>query len=184
MITYKTVSSVVEMAEIVALQQQNLTENLTQEVQLKDGFVTAEYNVAFLAEMNEFTPSVIAVKEEKVVGYCLAMSVEMLRKVPVLADFYSTLLSLSINEKSLSQIPFIIMGQVCVANGHRGQGIFREMYNFYKSFYQAQFDFVITDVNTKNTRSIQAHQAIGFQTLLNYTDNLGENWNIVAWQLR
>ena len=70
------------------------------------------------------------------------------------------------------------MGQVCVDKDYRGKGLFDLLYQKHKEIYQDQYDFVITEVSTRNHRSIRAHQRAGFQTINTYCDELDE-WAVV-----
>ena len=60
------------------------------------------------------------------------------------------------------------MGQICVAKNYRNQGIFRGLSNAMKAHVQPEFDSIITEVDAKNTRSLQAHYAVGFKELKTY----------------
>ena len=75
---------------------------------------------------------------------------------------------------------YVVMGQICVAKEFRKQGIFRGLYNFYKTEFQNKFDYLVTEVDAMNTRSIQAHESIGFKTKQSYPDQ-GKLWNIIVW---
>jgi RimJ/RimL family protein N-acetyltransferase len=45
---------------------------------------------------------------------------------------------------------------------------------------QHKYDFVITEIATHNTRSLRAHEKVGFRLLHNYTDATDE-WDVVLW---
>ncbi len=77
---------------------------------------------------------------------------------------------------------YIVMGQVCIDKTFRKQGVFRGLYNFMKKQLQTEFDMIITEVGVANTRSINAHYAIGFKTIYSYRSNQ-QDWNIIYWKL-
>jgi RimJ/RimL family protein N-acetyltransferase len=45
---------------------------------------------------------------------------------------------------------------------------------------QSSYDFVLTEIATRNTRSIRAHEKVGFQLLHRFSDEK-EQWDIVVW---
>ena len=63
---------------------------------------------------------------------------------------------------------------------YRGQGVFRQLYAAHKQLLSKQYDYCITEVSTRNLRSMQAHFSIGFELLHCFTDPQDE-WNIVLW---
>lgn len=71
MIEIKTVTDFTELAGIQKLQQENLKKQLDKEEAASEGFVTAEYSLAFLESMYRAGPSIIAKDGDTVVGYAL-----------------------------------------------------------------------------------------------------------------
>jgi hypothetical protein len=51
-----------------------------------------------------------------------------------------------------------------------------------KSELKQDFDAMVTEVNAKNTRSSQAHKAVGFQLLDKHTED-GEDWELIIMKL-
>ena len=76
------------------------------------------------------------------------------------------------------------MGQICIAEGYRGIGIFDGLYRTMAETYGDRFDFTVTEVAARNTRSLKAHARVGFQTLHTYRDaTAGEDWQVIALDL-
>jgi hypothetical protein len=76
------------------------------------------------------------------------------------------------------------MGQVCVAREHRGKGVVDGLYRTLAERYRDRFDFTVTEVAARNTRSLRAHARAGFETLHVYPDaTTGEEWHVVALDL-
>jgi hypothetical protein len=82
--------------------------------------------------------------------------------------------------RPVNEYAYYVMGQICIDKGYRGQGLFERLYHKHKDVYQSEFDFIITEVATRNQRSLKAHLRIGFETIDTYTDNLDE-WAVVVW---
>jgi RimJ/RimL family protein N-acetyltransferase len=93
---------------------------------------------------------------------------------------FSLLDNLSWNHKPLHEYSFYVMGQVCIAKEYRGQGLFDELYTHHKKIYQPKFDLFITEIATRNHRSIRAHERVGFKTIHTHRDELDE-WAVVGW---
>jgi predicted GNAT superfamily acetyltransferase len=68
-----------------------------------------------------------------------------------------------------SEPNYMIMGQVCVDKEYRNQGVFRGLYTKMKDLILPKYDAIITEVDLKNRRSLDAHHAIGFKMLSRYS---------------
>jgi hypothetical protein len=85
--------------------------------------------------------------------------------------------------KPLSEQRYYVMGQICVAQTHRGQGIFDGLYAEHKRQLSGEFDLCVTEIAVRNTRSTRAHERVGFRTIHTHEDHI-DLWNIVAWDWR
>lgn len=134
-----------------------------------------------LLRMCQTTPAALAKMENQVVGYALAMPREFATDVPVLLPMSDMLNTLAWRGQTLRDNPrWLVMGQICIAKGFRGQGIFDGLYRKMQEMYCEKYDFIITEVAERNTRSIRAHERAGFQTLHTYNDEgAGEMWRVV-----
>jgi ribosomal protein S18 acetylase RimI-like enzyme len=72
------------------------------------------------------------------------------------------------------------MGQICIEKEYRGKGIVPMLYNKHKEIYSSQYDFILTEISTRNIRSLKAHEKIGFKTIHYHRDQLDE-WAVVIW---
>jgi hypothetical protein len=174
-VLYKRSSTLDELEQIRTLQLQNSSQNITSEEKLQEGFVTVQHTVALLEQMNTACAHIIAKDGEKVVGFALVMLSSFRNEIEVLIPMFERIDSLVSAGKS-----YVIMGQVCVDKNYRKQGIFRGLYDFYKTQLQQEFDFLITEVAAINLRSMSAHENIGFKTIDSYEED-GINWNIMLW---
>ena len=90
--------------------------------------------------------------------------------------------TLTYKEKPLRDYSWYVMGQVCVAEGYRGQQIFDRMFQHHQEVYGNRYQLLITDISANNTRSLRAHARVGFKPLHEFHDStIGETWVIVAW---
>jgi hypothetical protein len=130
--------------------------------------------------MHALAPSIIAKDGERVIAYALTMLVEARAFVPILEPMFQTFESIEWQGKPLTRARFYVMGQVCVAAGYRGQGVFDALYRGHKAHYSERFELIVTEIATRNTRSLRAHERVGFQALLTQRDAVDE-WVITAW---
>ncbi len=179
----KRVSNIEEIRGIKRLQSANLRKNLSKEEIEKEGFVTAEYTLEFLELMNRIEPSVIAVEAGQVVGYAMVATRALLGRHELLDDLFSQIDAFSFKGEALKEKNYVVVGQLCVAKSHRGIGLSKKMYDYYRSELSKQFDYCLTDVQISNPGSIRAHLKAGFQILgdLSYG---GADWKIVIWDWR
>ena len=179
-IQYTTIASDDDIRQVLALQQANLSTKVSADVAASQGFVTVQHNFELLKKMTVAIPQVIAKDGEQVVGYALVMLPSFQDLIPVLKPMFVLFDSLDFLGKKVSGYRYYVMGQVCVADGYRGAGIFDGMYHHHRTLFQEKFDFVATEIATRNTRSIRAHQRVGFKTIHTFQDET-DHWEIVVW---
>jgi RimJ/RimL family protein N-acetyltransferase len=68
-----------------------------------------------------------------------------------------------------------------VARDYRGQGVFDACYRAYKSFFEKKYQFAVTEISTKNLRSVRAHTRIGFREVHRYMAPEQGEWSVVLW---
>ncbi|MBS2035918.1 GNAT family N-acetyltransferase [bacterium] len=141
----------------------------------KDGFVTVQHDLDILIAMHQLCPSVLAWDErDQVVAYALSMPIETRGLVPILEPMFEMLESLPLKPR------WYVMGQVAVAPHHRGSGVFDALYAEHKLQYQGRFDQLVTEVSTRNPRSLRAHHRVGFQTIKTFRDQT-DDWAVICW---
>jgi 2-polyprenyl-3-methyl-5-hydroxy-6-metoxy-1,4-benzoquinol methylase len=184
-IDYTCVSGTGEVGQILDLQAANLASVLTPGTIASQGFLTVRHDPDVLLRMNEAAPAIIAKDGDRVVGYALVMPRRFASDVPILQPLFQLLEGLSWKDVALRDSPrWFVMGQVCIAAGYRGQGIFDGLYRTMASVYRDRFDFTVTEVAARNTRSLRAHARVGFETLQHHTDDsTGERWHVIALDL-
>ncbi len=171
----------IDLKGINQLNQANLKKNIQDEsIITSEGYVSWEYPLALLQKIHDFHPSVVAIAEEKVVGYALILPKEARNDHPEFHLVLQKLDRIIYKQKPLASYNYYGMGQVCVASSHRGKGVFRKLFEAHKNHMQKKYDFVVTTISVTNTRSIRAHQRIGFKTIHEFDDHFG-NWIVVLW---
>lgn len=168
-----------ELVEILELQRANLAVGLSAGEIASQGFVTVVHTLAILRAMHALEPSIVAREGGRVVGYALVMPNETRALLPILEPLFIRLSSMP----ALASVRFYVMGQICVAKSHRGQGVLDALYHGHREQLAGRFDVVVTEIATRNTRSMRAHARVGFEVLETYRDAT-DHWAIVGWRWR
>jgi ribosomal protein S18 acetylase RimI-like enzyme len=165
---------------ILDLQALNLPANLSEQEIKEQGFVTVKHTLELLEKMNRIARHVIAVENDKVVGYVLSMDPSLNNEVPVLVPMFELLNNLQYNQQQLSSSKYIVCGQACVDKAYRNQGLLTKMYTAMKKSYSEKYNYCVTEIAVSNERSMKAHQKAGFKTIHTFSDKY-QDWNIVLW---
>lgn len=173
-ITYQRAKTIEDLNQILELQQRNLPKNLSSSEKESEGFVTVTHSFKLLKQMNDACPHIIAKHNGCVIGYALCMTTNFKAKIPVLIPMFNEIES--VISKHLN---YVVMGQICIDKTARGQGVFRSLYQFMAQELKNDFKAIITEVDIKNTRSLNAHKAVGFTPLKNYTSD-NQVWEIIS----
>ena len=177
---YTTSKSEQDLAGIIELQKNNVAANLTAEEISNQGFVTVIHSLADLAKMNNIEQHIICKHKEKVIAYLLAMTAKSKNDIPILIPMFEIFKEVFYMGRPVSNYNYIVVGQVCVDKDYRGQGVLDRCYDTYKNFFKNRYDFAITEIASRNLRSINAHKRIGFSEAHRYTSPNMEEWSIVV----
>ena len=162
-----------ELQEILRLQQKNLFNTLSINEKKQEGFVTISHSFALLKEMSAVCPHILAKANGKVIGYILCMHPRFAGEILMLEPMFKEI------EKVLpNHTKYMVMGQICIDKAYRNKGIFRKLYLKMTQALGAEFDAIVTEVDTKNQRSLKAHYAIGFEHLKTHKSK-GRNWAMI-----
>jgi len=179
MIVYTTANTDKDIQQIIELQKLNLPQSLTEEQKNSQGFVTVVHSFETIKKMNDTEASIVAKDGEKVIGYLLAMTNEAKNDIPVLIPMFNAFNDVVYRGRKISSFNYIVVGQVCIADGYRGKGILDDCYSAYKNHFRNKYNFAITEIHKTNQRSINAHARIGFELVHSYKNPNGDEWEIV-----
>lgn len=172
-----------ELEQILQLQAANLRDHVSPEQASREGFLSVAHTLDVLERMHALAPSVIAKEGDTLAGYALVMPVEARAFVPLLEPMFQLFETLSWRGRPLNDSRYYVMGQICVADAFRGRGVFDALYREHQVRYGTRYDCTVTEVATRNTRSMRAHARVGFEVLKTYRDATDE-WAVVALPLR
>ncbi|HVS92152.1 MAG TPA: GNAT family N-acetyltransferase [Mucilaginibacter sp.] len=181
-ISYREAQTDFEFGQLLSLQTKNHYTTISRETQDKEGFVYAVHTLEILQTMSAHAPQIIAMADGALVGYTLAMTPDMTNTVDSLTPMFEQFDRCFYQGKPLSDYPFIVGGQVCVAEGFRGMGIFAGLYHALAARVKDRYRLCVTEIAQRNPRSLRAHQKIGFEIIRTYPD-AGEIWDVVAWNM-
>lgn len=120
---YTLATTEIELQQILHIQQENYLSNVSSDKKVSDGFVTVQHSLELLSKMNQSARQVIAIDKGMVVGYALVMTKEFSSHIPVLGPMFETFKKISYQGKILDNYSFYVMGQICISETYRGQGI-------------------------------------------------------------
>lgn len=169
--------------QILQLQKRNLFSSISPELQAQQGFVFAEHTILLLKMMAAHLPQVIAVGNDKVIGYNLAMPVSMKNEIPSLVPMFTEFERCKYKGRFLSTYRYIVGGQVCVDKDFRGQGLLGKLYHETGRRLSSDYQLCVTEVSARNNAGLGAHQKMGFEVVSTYHDGK-ELWKIVVWDLQ
>ncbi|WP_425234828.1 GNAT family N-acetyltransferase [Ulvibacterium sp.] len=174
MVIYKRTSEEDELIQILGLQRQNLPVSLSMEEKYREGFVTVSHSFDQLKEMHQVCPHIIAKDKNRVIGYALCMHPMFAKTVPVLRPMFHEIETMVSRDEK-----YMVMGQICIHKAYRKKGVFRKLYQTMKTELSPEYPTIITEVDTKNQRSLKAHYAVGFKDLKRY-HSVNQEWQLIS----
>ncbi len=184
LIRYTTSQAPDVLAQILELQDRNLAAHLSPAEASEQGFVTVRHEPSILKRICGAHGHVVALDGDRVVGYALVMLKEFAASIPVLVPLFELLDRVPFGSTVVGSLNYFVLGQVCVAKEQRGTGVFGGLYVELRTRMSGSFPLVVTEVATRNTRSLRAHAKVGFRTLHRYVSPEREEWDVVAWDWR
>lgn len=180
MVEVTRVSRPDEITGIRDLQALNLRQHISAEEAAEQGFLTASYTMEYLQEMNAVSPSIIAKDGDKVVGYALVATKDIRKGHDLMEGLFDAIDQCTYNGRSLKDVNYVVVGQLCVAKAYRGQDLVQKLYGHFRHCLSNEYTYLITDVAKANTRSLKAHKKRGFQVIHELMYG-GIGWDIVLW---
>lgn len=180
MIGIRTSQSVSDLVGIKTLLSENHASNLSKKEQSSEGFVTINYSLDDLKALHEIAPSIIAVDDNKVVGYALAATRDSIGIDQMLDDLIQFVDNTSYRSIRLGKSSYIVVGQLCVSKSHRRQKIAQKIYKGFQQTYSNDYNYCITSVDSKNRGSLKAHLLRGF-TEMQTTRYKSNTYSVVLW---
>ena len=169
-----------DLQQILRLQKENLKQSIDEAEMRSQGFVTIHHDPDTISQMHKLAPSVVIKDNNEVVAYALTMLRECRQLIPDLETMFALFDKLNWRGKPLNDYSFYVMGQVCIHKDYRGKGLFEQLYFHHKKIYSSKFELFLTEIATRNHRSLKAHKKVGFKTIHIHQDNLDE-WAVVGW---
>lgn len=170
-----------ELLGIIRLQKANLPARLSPEELRQEGFVTVVHDLDTLRRLNDIEKHIIAKNGNEVIAYLLTMTAASAQEVPVLVPMFNQFSKAMYKDKTVADYRYIVVGQVCVGKDWRGQGLLERCYQYYRKELSPFYEFAITEIDVANTRSLRAHEKVGFRELFRYSSPPATEWSVVIW---
>lgn len=178
-IQYSVTQSDKHLLQILALQKRNLPQSLSEIERNEQGFVTVDHSFELLKRMHQAHPHIIALDNNQIIGYALVMLPSFREDIEILIPMFDQI-DCELARQDLTH-KYVVMGQVCVDKPYRGKGVFKNLYNHMQLIVSPNYPYCITEVDPLNTRSVRAHEKIGFELLNSYYDPTGRHWHLIIW---
>ena len=127
MISIGKVENYSDLLQIRELNQNNLINNLSRKDELEYGFVTLNYNMELLKDVNKIQKSIVARDNDKIVGYAIVIDKTVYGLHKLFDDLIDRLSTISFNSKKLKNVNYALVGQLCIKKEYRGMGIVKKM---------------------------------------------------------
>ena len=183
MVTFTQANNSIDLEDILKLQRKNLRGQLSAEEITSQGFVYIEHDFAQLSKMNHPHPHTIAKSDNRLIVYALVLLKDYAVDVPILYDLFQVINSFKYKRKLLKDEKYFVMGLVCIDKAFRSKNVFKGLYKHLAISMNKDFNYIITEVSVNNTRSLRAHEKIGFETLVEHTDKLDQRWRIIILEI-
>jgi hypothetical protein len=146
-----------DVAEIIALQDQNHVSTLPAE-SMADGFVTTQLTPDSIARMSHNGGIWVArAASGSLAAYACANGWDYYGDGPFQSSA-KALLPRQVHGRAVTPENSFQYGPVCVAAPFRGQGVLEQIIGVVKTHYAPRFEFGITFIDTRNARSLAAHE--------------------------
>ena len=147
---------------ILALQQENFRSAITEDDK-QNGFLSAKFTKEQFMAMNEDLSVIVAIKNNKLIGYVSGASFGYCKQFPLLRE---TIEDISTHKRKVSDTPMtsentFFYGPVCIAKAERGQGILEGLFDALKKIatnHAKHYSNCAFFMSPENIRSSNAHQ--------------------------
>lgn len=168
------------LKDILVLQRLNLRKYLSPEESAGQGFLYVEHKPETLRRICHSEPAVVAMDGSRLAAYAICMTRDYGHAVPELLDFFKLVDTLVYEGQPLADKGFLVCGQVCVAKEYRGLGLMTSLY-LKMAEHRSKYYYCVTEISSRNTRSLHAHSKVGFVPIHEHWHPDGESWQIVLW---
>ncbi len=180
MIHYTRSTNRKDLEQIIQLQVENREGSISKEELQSEGFVTVVHDLSLLEEMNTPHPHTIGKDGDLLIAYVLTMLKSLEDRIPILVPMFQQINTTEYKGELLRDTDYFVIGQCCVKKSYRGQGVFKGLYETMREYMVPHFRYAITEIATRNPRSIRAHEKMGFKVIKEYTDAT-DHWALVLW---
>lgn len=172
-----------DLLQIKRLQEENHFKALTEEEKEIWGFVSLETDIDALRDIYKDPGILVALKNSRIVGYEMPLTVQKIKKMPLFNQFIERVLNIRHKDKKLAEYRIIMEGQICIDKNHRGKGLAENMHNEFMNMIKGKYDLIFTDVSRQNPRSLHVHiNKLGFKIADEYNED-GRDWCILIQDL-
>jgi hypothetical protein len=151
------IAGVQDIAGVLALQELNLYDRLSEAERKKEGFVTTPFTPQQLEEVIGKEGLFVGRAGDQVMGYAFAGTWAYFEQWPIFPYMVSRFPNLNFQGKEITTANSFQYGPVCIAKEYRGQGWFNHIFEAMRLVWAQKYPISITFINQVNERSVAAH---------------------------
>lgn len=175
-----SLAKAVDIPGILALQEQNIVTNLSEE-QKKNGFVTTPFTYVQLQDLILIDGLFISKEAEEVLGYTMAAGWDYFKGRPMFDLMIERFQTMEYNGMSITRANSFQYGPICIDQRHRGTPAFTTLFECMKTHMKSRFPIGTTFINTVNERSFQAHTRKAGLDVIDHFDLDGKHYYGLAF---
>jgi hypothetical protein len=146
-----------DYAQIVIMQNENLSTVLTAEEKASGGFLSVPLSVEDFQVMNQEIAVVVASCGKEVVAYHCASSCQYHQSVPLCACMMERFANVLYEGKPLVHYTCFVVGPMCIAKNYRGKGIYLQLWQELMKHIPAGLEMGVAPASEANPRALHAH---------------------------
>jgi GNAT superfamily N-acetyltransferase len=150
-----------DFPSIQQMNEANLFQNLPLEEAREFGFLSYPSSYELQSKLNRREPFITAKLDGRLIGYLVPLP-HYFRDMPELSDIYKGDEAFTIEGRTVADCQFIRLGQVVIEKEFRGRGVLKALYEEMRRRYADTYDLVLVGISKYNSRSLRAHQKLGF----------------------
>ncbi|HNZ63534.1 MAG TPA: GNAT family acetyltransferase [Bacillota bacterium] len=146
-----------------------------------DGFVTTLFTSdQFRSLIEDENGLVIALDDDKVIGYAMAASWDYWSQWPLFRFMIDDLPHMSFRGTPLNTENSYQYGPICVEKAYRSTRVFPNLFEFSRREMNKRYPFLVTFINRVNGRSFRAHEKLALEIIKPFEFN-GNNYYALGY---
>jgi predicted GNAT superfamily acetyltransferase len=150
-----------DIPDLLRLFEANSYKSLSPEENTQFGFVSLTLSSDLLQRIIRRDPPIVAKVDGRLIAYLIPLP-HYFRDDPDVKVIFDADLMFSFEGRPIADYQFVQLTQVAIDREFRGRGVYQGMYEEMRRRYADTYDLVLVGISKYNSRSLRAHQKLGF----------------------